>query len=543
MIHERLAITLSVTAGGTAHTIPGANVKAVELDRLAYGFSGAVEFVMVDEKAYGGDEEDTFILDFVKPDLIEVALTVTAVFESPETADSIEPVSVTGLGVTRTLTEYPDKLHTDRAILWRRYRIEFVDPARLLWGQHYPCELNTEKSPKDVIDAHKGAKITVTYDWDALATQAPLFFLNLLPEHGASFYDFIAWYVDTNNAVLTYDYATPGYELTAAKDASGTPTSLFGDDVERLSVVFPEVPRFARNVLNSYTESFAKSPVANAQAVEGIHQDYLLRTPIAQDVDDRVTLETSRLFVRSSELQVVFRRWPTITFAPGLLVKFVAANLWGADSIAVQQTWRVFEHTLRVRATEQGPDAEHNFTSTDYDIEIGARLEQKDEKYVRLPAYVAPEYPGYLEGKVVSAVGEDDELTYDFATDSDTSLDTYTVKVPLFEDKTVAAPYDPYHGYGKVYVPLYKNARVLLALELRDARVDRLLDWREGVRMAKDAQGEQIFFGKKIGAATMMNHSYDNAQPVFNIARTNDKDKGTIQIKEGALIIQIKEDS
>ena len=543
MFHERLAITLTVTAGGTAHTIPGANVKLAQLELSAYGFSGVVEFVVADDKAYGGDEEDTFILDFVKPDLIEVALAVKAVFASPETVDTIAPVSVTGLGVTRTLEESSDMTHTDRAILWRRYRITFVDPARVLWGQHYPCELNTQKSPKDVIDAHKGAKITVSYDWDALATQAPIFYLNLLPEHGATFYDFILWYVDTQAAVFAYDYTTPGYKLMTAKDASAAPASLFGDDVERLSVVFPEVPRFSRNVLNSYTESAANTPIASAPAVEGIRQDYLLRTSIAQDVDDRVTLETSRLFVRSSELDLVFRRWPTVTIAPGILIKFAAQNLWGADSIAVAQTWRVHTLTLHARATEQGPDAEHNFTSTGYDIEIHAQMEQKDEKYARLPTYVRPKYPGYLEGKVVSAVGEDDELTYDFATDDETSIDTYTVKVPLFEDKTVSAPYDPYHGYGKMYVPLYKNARVLLALTLRDARVHRLLDWREGVRMEKGGQGEQIFFGKKIGAATMMNHSYESSQPVFNIARTNAKDKGTIQIKEGALIIQVKEDS
>jgi hypothetical protein len=543
MFHERLSVTLTVTIGGSAHTIPGANVKLVELDLLSYGFTGVVELLVTDDKAVGGGETDTLITDFIKPDLIEVELSVAASHSSPETSEAILPIAVKGIGTARSVEERTDAHVEGLKVLWRVYRIAFADPARVLWTQHFPCELYTEKSPKDVVEAHKGDKITLTYDWEPFAAAVPLFFLNLLPDEEASFYDFLFWYADTRAGVVTYDYTVRGYKIAGAKDASGTATSLFGDDIGRLRVTFPEVPRHVRNVLNSYTEATASSPIANASAATGIRQDYLLRTPLAQNVDDRVTLETSRLFVRDFNVELTFRRWPTVTVGPGVLLKLQNANLIPGGSLPLDLDLRVVELRLRARILDDGPDAERNFASTGYSIDLDLKLEKKDEKHVHRPPYVAPTYPGYLEGKIVSAIGEDAELTHDFTTDDATSIDTYTVKIPLFADQTVAAPYEPHRFAGKFYMPLYKSARVLVALELDSATIDRVLDWRDGVRMTKDVQGEQIFFGKKIGAATMLNHSYDNDQPVFNIARQNDKDKGTIQIKEGILTIQVKEDS
>lgn len=540
---DRLEITLTITAGETAHTIPGGHVKLVDLDLTSYGFTGAVEFVVIDDADQGGDSDDELITDFIKQDLIEVSLSVKTQFPDPETDKSIDPVAVTALVTAKSVEEIADRT-PDRSILFRRYRVEIADPARALWTQHFPCELYTQKAMKDVLDAHKGAKITTNDStWATFTTQVPMIFLHLQPDDDASFYDFLAWYVDTQAGVLTYDYAKKGYTLAAAKDASGTAEELFGDDVASLRVVFPPVPRHKPNVLNSYTESAATKPIVNAQAVDPIRQDYLLRTPIAQRVDDRVTLETSRLVLRTSELEIAFRRWPTVTFGPGALISFAKGNLWPSDALPLSFTWRVFDHRIVARARDPRPEADLDLSAASFDIEVTARLEQKDDKTSRLPAYVRPTYPGYVEGKVVSEQGEDADLTYQFYTDEDTSLDQYKVKVPLWADQIVTAPYDPHQGSGKMYVPIYKNARVVLALRPFDATIVRLVDWREGVRMAMDAQGEQIFFGKKATAATMVNHAYDDDKPVFKIARTHDKDKATIEIKEGVLTIQVKEDA
>jgi hypothetical protein len=56
-----------------------------------------------------------------------------------------------------------------------------------------------------------------------------------------------------------------------------------------------------------------------------------------------------------------------------------------------------------------------------------------------------------------------------------------------------------------------------------------------------EAQGEHILFGKSDTSKTSVNHVYDGDRPVFNVARTNQKDTSLIQLKEGTLFLQVKE--
>jgi hypothetical protein len=539
---DRLTLGLTLTIGDKQHEIPGSAVKALALDLHSYGFSGAVEFVVIDDADQGGQEDDELIADFVTADLIVVDLSVKTQFPDPETEQAIEPVRVTGLCTARSVEEIPDRA-PDRTLIWRRYRVEIADPARVLWSQHFPVELYTQKSLKDVIIAQQNTRIRVTHEWEALAAPAPQVFLHLRPEDEASFYDFLAWYVDRHAGVWIHDYADRSYRLSAARDASATPEELVGDDVASLRVVYPEVARYQRSVVNTFAGAAAIKPIANERSLDPIRQDYLVRFPIAQHLDDRVALEKSRLVVRSRELEIVFARWPRVTFGPGSLIKFLSENLFAPAALQLTGAFRVFHHRLEARARDPHPEVDRDLSSTSYEIELSARLEQQDETYPRLPSYVQPTYPGHVEGKVVSEQGADADLTYQFYTDEDTSLDHYKISIPVWSDQVITAPYHPGHGSGKVYVPLYKGARVLLEMHLFHAAVARVLDWREGVRLAQDAQGEQIFWGKRATAGTMVNHRYDDDKPVFRIARAHDKDKATIEIKEGVLTLQVKEDT
>jgi hypothetical protein len=143
----------------------------------------------------------------------------------------------------------------------------------------------------------------------------------------------------------------------------------------------------------------------------------------------------------------------------------------------------------------------------------------------------------------VSEQGEDADVTYQIYTDANTSLETYKVTVPLWENQQLTTPFAPQMGQGNVYVPAYKNERVLLAIHLLRAQIVGLLDWRQEARLGMDVQGEQILFGKSDTSHTSVNHVYDGDDPVLNVARVHDKDTATLQIKEGALIITVKEDS
>lgn len=540
---DRLILGLTVTVGGTAHTIPPGDIRAFELSLWSWGLEGHVEFLVADNKASGGKQKDEVLANFLKPDLGEVSLEVKASVTDTATKPTITSFKMKGLIVDKTLEELPANTVRGSPLLYRRYGVRFRDAARLLWSQHYPCVLYTSKTLKDVFDEHKGEKISLTYDWSAdLDVTRPQIFLGLDPESGASFYDFLLWYVDTRNGVLSYDYTAQGYKLSAAKDATGTPINLRPEDVAEVQVVFPEVIRHEVTVLNSYTESATTAPITQSNAVTGIRQDILLSTPIADDVEARKTLETARLKVRGQEVELAWRRFPAVAFAPGSLVKLASGQGWAAAGVPATETFRVRSMSLRGEALEPGPDAEHMEPNAGYSLTMTTRLELKDEKYVELPAYTTPRYPRYVEGKIVSEVGEDADETWQAYTDSATSVDSYKVKIPLWENQIITVPFNPNLLPGHFYFPAYKNERVLVALDFQRSWLKRFIDWRAGARMPSDGQGVHLLMGKTTKSGTSMKHFYEEAKPVFLLQRTNEKDTAKIEIKEGSMLIQVKEE-
>ncbi|MDY7233072.1 hypothetical protein [Hyalangium rubrum] len=540
---DRLVPTLKLTLAGTEHTIPSGNVRTFELDLCGWGLEGWVEFLVVDDQGRGGKQKDEILADFLEADLGEVSLELKASFTDSPTMPEVTSLQVKGLIIDKSLTEMPATMAKGAPLLHRRYSVHFCDAARLLWRQHHPTVLYTSKTLKDVFDAHKGDKISLTYDWtDGLETSCPMIFLGLDPDSGASFYDFMLWYVDTRNGVLSYDYTEQGYKLSAAKDASGTPLDLRPEDVAEVEVVFPEVIRHDVTVLNSYTESTATEAITQEQAVSGIRQDILLRTPIADEVQARVTLETARLKIRGLEVELKWRRLPAASFTPGMLVKLPGTTGFSAAGVPASETFRVRRMHLRGEAIEAGADSEHQGTTAGYHFSMSSRLERKDETYVELPEYRAPRYPRYIEGKIVSEVGEDTHETWQAYTDSETSVDSYKVKIPLWENQIITVPFNANLQPGQFYFPAYKGSRVLVAMDFQQAWLKRFLDWRAGARMPSDGQGVQLLMGKTTTSGTAMKHYYEDAKPVFQLQRINDKDTAKIEVKEGSLLILVQEE-
>lgn len=542
---DRIAVSLTLTLGGTAHTVDPGGIKSFELELRSWGWEGRVEFVVSDSQAAGGQQKDAILADFLKPDLAEVSLELKTNFTDLATQPTLTSLQVKGLVVDKGLTEMTAAQVKGAPLIFRRYTVRFQDAARLLWTQHYPCVLYTGKSVKDVLEAHKGEKISLTYDWAGVVdASSPMLFVGLSPGAGApSFYDFLLWYVDTRNGVLSYDYSTQGYALAAEKDASATPIDLRPEDVADVSVLFPEVPRYDVTVLNAYAESPTTEAITQEQAVTGIRQDVLLRTPIADEATARKTLETSRIKVRGMEVELNWRRFPAVAFAPGALVKLPSTTGFTSAAVSSTDTFRVRSLSVRGEALQTGPEAESQELNAGYQFSMSTRLEGKDETYVDLPAYTPPRYPRFAEGKIVSEVGEDADETWQVYTDADTSVDTYKVKIPLWDDQIITVPFNPNILPGHFYFPAYKGARVLVALDFERAWLKRFLDWRAGVRMPSDGQGVQLLMGKKTTSSTAMKHSYDtDAKPVFLLQRTNDKDTAKIEIKEGSLLIVVQEE-
>ncbi|RKG85432.1 hypothetical protein [Corallococcus terminator] len=548
---ERLDLSLTLTIAGTAHAIAPADILAFELDLHGWGHEGRVEFRVLDETAHGGQKQDKVLADFLKPDLVEVALELKAVHSDTATKPTYTSLKVKGLGLDKALAEETVAQAKGAAITYRHYTVRFVDPARLLWTQHFPCALYTKKTVQDVLDAHKGDKIALANDWDAeLAATCPLLFLGLSPESGASFYDFVVWFVNARNGVLAYDYTAQGYQLRAKKDAAGTPLNLRAEDVDTVTVVFPEVVRHDVAILNAAAESPKNQAITNAQAVTGVRQDVLLRTDIADDVQKRVTLETARLKVRGLEVDLDWNRFPAVAFAPGALVKLPQTAGWVASGVPGTDTFRVRRMMLRaeplpVEDTDGEGDGEETRRpkpESRFLFTFTTRLERKDELHVDLPAFVTPVYPRFVEGLIVSEVGEQKDETWQAYTDDVTSLDSYQVKMPLFANQLIKVPFNASLLPGHFYFPAYKGARVLVALDFQRAWLKRHLDWRAGARLPSDGQGVHLLVGKTTENGTSMRHFYDDNKPVLRLMRTNDTDTEKIELKEGTLLILVKEE-
>lgn len=547
MFADRLKTSLSLQLGDQTHEIPGGNITAIELDLCSHGFTAAVELIIAEDEAHGGKRRDPLREAFFAPDLARATLIVAAHPHDAEKAAEVEPIEVVGIVRGRSVVELPLRKAKDLPIFLRRYRIEFADPAQVLWTQHFPCQLYTGATMKRIIEEHAGEEISLDLDCKALDAAQPMTFLNLEERHGASFYDFALWFCDAYNLVWTYDYAEKQHAITDAKNAEGEALPIFGDDVDHAEVRLPAVPRYQRVVLDSYSEATRQEVIEQEHAVAGIRRDILLRTPISQVVDDRVTREGARVPIPLAEAELALGAVPLVGLVPGTLVEFPADQRWSQKSALVGETWRVWRLRLRAHREDQGPEDFIDMDHASYAIDMRLSIEGKDEPRVRLPSFRAPLYPGHVEGTIVSEQGEDEEWTYQPYENADTSVNEYKVAVPLWPDadsgepQQIAVPFEPYYAPGSIYLPAYKGARVLLALAFDRAHIVRFLDWRTDAALPMDGQGEHLVLGKSETSRTSVQHVYEDEKPVFRLARINDKDTALFEISEGTLYIQVQE--
>lgn len=546
---DRLQLGLKLIVDGTEVKLFGAQVKRLHLCLTTYGFEGELELLQSDDKAKGGAFKDSLLAHITSQKLINIELTVHAVRPDLTLEQGRAPLKVAGLVCERGYSEAPFREMQGNAVLVRRYRLRFVDPARHLWMQHFPCALFTEKALKDVVDTYKGDKIKIEYDAPPFESTRPLIFLGCQPGPGAaSFYDWLLWIVDAQGLVFYYDYATQKYKIAAQKDAAGTPAKLHPEDLRALWVDVPEAPRHKAYVLNAYSEDAQVKTIDNTNSAAEIRQDYLIRTSVAAQVDERESLERGRLRTRKPELRVDTLRFPSDALMPGHLIKLEdPQSRYGGFGLAIpallkDKTLRLVRLELVAESAASGVDDQQQQQQAGFLVETTLRFEQKEELYVRLPEFRAPTYPRYVEGKIVSETGADDEETYQIYTDSNTSIDQYQVTVPLFADQKIKVPFNPNLFSGHYYFPAYKGERVLLAMDLFRAWLKRFLDWRPDARLPADTQGNHLLLGKKPTSSTSLRHVYEDSKPVFKIKRTNEKDTSVIEIKEGTLTIEVKEE-
>ncbi|HVG61509.1 MAG TPA: hypothetical protein VNA24_23310 [Hyalangium sp.] len=531
---ERLKLELTLTLGGQSFTIPGGQIKHFAVRLSSHGFTASVTF-------WTGLETDdaSLFTHFQKPDLVKVKLSISGVYDLPDSPP--DPLVVQGLARARRLggTPHGSLEGTDRR--FRRYTIEFADAAQVLWRQHRPTVLYTDKAMSDVLTGFKADAIQLNYDWDVLTAQQPLLCLGVGEDDAAaSFYDFVCWYVDSRGGFWTYDSQQNEYTFSGSKPAGGQAASLGRPQVERVEVLLPPVIRHSVRVLNSFAEGATTDTVDQSQAVTGVQHDVLLRTPITADAEERKAIEETRLRVRQQQLRLVFGQFPTVAVYPGALLKLDKGGLWNPALKSAGDDYRVIELSLTGSALAPGPQEGLQESGAGYQAELDARLEQKSDPVPNLPAYQPPAYPIYVEGKMHSPGGEATDRIYLTLEDEKNSVSTYRVTVPLW-NQTVSVPAEPIHFPGEFYFPPYKNSRALLALHFDRADIHRFLDWGETVRTPQDGQGDQLLLGKNKTSQTAFTHDYQDNKPVWQLARVSGNDTETVRMSEGALLLQTKE--
>lgn len=547
-----LKSALTLTIAGKSYQIPGGQIKSLSLDLQSHAFSAEVVFVLVDDSSLGGPNVDRLRSAFVGDELISVALRIEAPLVEEIPKKGATPFELSGLVSERSLTEHTIEKSPSQSRV-RRYRVRFMDPAQLLWKQHFPCELYTGKTWRDIIEAHKGALIQLIYDWSVLTAKRPHVFLGHEPGAGRpapSFYDFVLWLVDTNGGFFSYDYALRKYRISGERPPAGGQSELHPDDLASLCLELPVLPRQSVRVRNTYAESPSTAtvaPAAQGRGVTGVYADYLLRTPVANQVDARINLERSRLDAASGPaLSVEIRRWPTSPLCPGAACQLAGGDRFLAAGVVLPPPFdgalsRVHAFRVTAHAVLQRPDDGFGCDRAAFYLEGALLLAHDTDRRPPTIAYTPPVYPRLLEGRIVSELGAKADETYQIYEDADTAVESYKVAIPLFANQQIVVDFQPTMASGHFYFPFYKDARVLVAVDLERAWLVRHLDWRPEARLPKESQGNHLLVGKTPQNGTSLRHLYEADKPVLRLTRTNATDTQMLEVAEGHLMIQVQE--
>ena len=542
MFTDALEIAMKLTIAGESFNIPAGNIKNFTLNLRPYGFFSELSFwVSLVTK------EDKIFDHFTTDALIEVLLKIEPHFkpDNESSQSEIEPIELQGLVMDKVILNEVtiENVHLQGdLVLYRHYQIQFADPAFVLWRQHFPCDILVDKSVKELIESNRTNNVLIQYDWPEIEEE---FAINTLPlgaeNNNVSFYDFIVWYVASQNAVFTYNLKSNEYLLAKNKDQNSDAVAISKLEISSHQIKFPASTRYNDRLMNIFSENPGKKQTDRQQAITGIRRDILVRQPIAAEFDKAFDLESEKQKSRSHEIEFNHCRFPLLTYRPGIIVK-LEGGLWSDKIFLLGQEYRVRDVFIQARAVNEEADSEHNMPFCRYHIDMQSQLELKDETALNLPEYEYPQFPLYVEGKIISEQGADEDETYQFYQHPQTSLEQYRIKLPLFDNQQLVAPFEPIFSPGHFYFPAYKDARVLLAVDFHCARIVRFLDWRPDCRLPMESQGNHLLLGINDSSKTSINHIYVDNKPRMNMQRTSGADTQKIQFHEGRIVLETKQE-
>ncbi len=531
MFGDRLKLTLTLVIGGETFSITSREIEHINVAIAGYGFHAEVGFVVL-----SATEADEVFPQLSTTTIVKATLSI-ANGRAEYAQDAAAPLSLMGYVTDRRVREVVGRQAAGEPVVARHYVIRFLDPAQAFWRQHQPIVLYVNTSMQQVIDLHKALGMTITYDWTQLSTALDVLCVGLGGDQDASFYDWVVWYLHENHGVLELDPGTGAYRIGKLKSTGGQSLAIGEETSAEIRVLGPETVRHTTIVNNPSTEAAVpQKTLTNEQAVTGVSVGAFAYTVIAASFDARVQIETDRLAPREHGLEVIYRACPEQLFAPGQIMS-LGGNL-SSKLYASGKKYRTVEVYLKAQLVtddEAGPD----LTTAAYDMELRTLLELESDPTPRLPPFCPPRYPVLVEGRVLSASGQDADRTFNAVAGENDSLFRYRVNVPLW-GLIIVAPFLPMGLTGHFFFPAFKNQRVLCALNFDSARISSFLEWAG--KLSKDTQGDQLVLGWNDESETIISHQYQENKPVLCVARRLKSDTETMTISEGAILMVVKEE-
>ena len=532
MFSDRLELTLTLSIAGRVFTLPAGCVRDVAVSAKAWGFEGSAAFVVSSEI-----EEDTLLAAFETRDRIDVKIAIrTRPLDNPEDT-SDRKVSFSGIAIDRRIVETVTDELTGSPILERRYELTVRDALAFLWSAHRPLDLLANASMTDILERHTPAGTTLDIDLPRFEEKQDVFFVPLHGEAPASFYDFVVGFVDETGGVLEHAATAGTYRIGAKKKKPKTVTTIGPEELGALCLLPREPRRHSSRVLNHWADGTKKELVPNTLAVTGVRRDVVAYTFVTAPFTRAVAREKARLTEGEHDIAVTLQKCPDRLPAPGEGAG-ISEEL-GDTRYSSKKTYRVTTLDLHARGPTNEEATLEDVTATfDLDVTIGAEL--ASEPLPRLPGFRRTHTPILVEGRVLSASGDDDDRTFFVGANDSTNAWQLRCHIPLW-NVDIVVPFEPGFFPGHFFFPPYKGQRVLVALERDRAKIHAYLDWAANGRTPMSAQGNRMALGYRDGNGTTVDHSYVDAKPQLVIERKLAGDFERVEMRENTVFFHVEE--
>lgn len=562
---DRLVFDFQLTpvTGGMPIIINGHNIVRFSLDARSTGFVGELSFTIRDDLTFQSTEQDMLVLMFRTQTMLKIHLGIRPMHTEEDTAATTTAAMpfffVDGLVTEKSLVERVAHHLEGKQINFRQYHLRFADPAQVLWRQHFPLCLYTQTSLQAVVTANLNTYIQVQFIDTTCSTIQPQIMLGMVPRNRpgerASFYDLLMWQLDLTDRIWQYDYTLKVYKIIKIKPPLTLPIDVVADDIGNIFTYYPAPQRYQEAVLNDYTEAIQNRlvtplvPTDQTFLVPGVRQDFQWNTQVQLEFEKEYQHHTTDFTLPKPEFILSYKLFPSVPFGPWAAIDFMRDAIeFDQAAVAIPpeakvETCRVFR--LFVTGETMEDDVESAYTGKNaaaFKLGLNVWLEAATNPERRIPPYIQPKYPVYIEGKILSEIGAPVEETYQIYPDPTTFVQKYKAIIPLFQNQIITVPCNPNMDPGHFYFPPYKWERIVVAFYYDHSYLKRFLDWRPTAQLPLETQGDHLLLGKTPVNRTSVRHTYVDENPVFEIERlhvTNKIDCENIRIAEGSVTITV----